>query len=298
MGDIADPSSYGLLGSIPDLADGRSLDLRVPTRLPREISSGVFWLGACSVREVGGSVIHSGNSAYLIVGGTRSLLVDTGYVQNFQELSKQVDQCLAGRRLDYIMPTHPELPHSGSLGLFLERYPDSVAIGDMRDYHLYYPDVVHRLNDIPLEEAIDLGGAYSFRTVEPILKDLPNTRWGCERSQRVLFVADGFAHIHRPELFGDVADIHLPGECGRLSAEGDEFPTVSQIQHYTSFAFYWSRYRDDSEDLFSRFEELVRRYDALILAPSHGNPILDLKRVISSAREGHKQAYLVAQKRG
>ena len=34
------------------------------------------------------------------------------------------------------------------------------------------------------------------------------------------------------------------GECTRLSAEGDEFPTVSQIQHCASLLFYWSRYRE------------------------------------------------------
>lgn len=295
MSGISDPSSYGLMGAIPSLVDGRSLDLQTPPGLPREIAPGVFWLGVCSVRASPSGVIHSGNSTYLVVGSAKSVLIDTGYIQTFPEMSRQVDACLNGRSLDFIMPTHPELPHSGSLGLFLERYDNATAIGDVRDYGLYYPEHADRFKEVPIGETINLGGGYVFHMMEALLKDLPNTRWGYERSVRVLFVADGFAYLHHPDVAQEAPDTHLPSECGRVSAPGDGFPTVDQIQHYTSFAFYWARYRDDADELFARVEALLDEYNVALLAPSHGNPILDLKRVIEATRLGHKRAYLASQ---
>jgi hypothetical protein len=127
--------------------------------------------------------------------------------------------------------------------------------------------------------------------VEPILKDLPNTRWGYEESQRVMFVADGFAYVHHPELSGDAVGLHLPAECGRISAKGDDFPTVDQVKFFTAAAFYWSRFRDDSDELFSRFEALLSRYATSILAPAHGNVVSDLTRVVPVTKEAHKRAF-------
>src|ERR1700722_736755 len=90
-------------------------------RLPRQIIPGLFWLGGCSNsagwpgRE-NAPAIHEPISVYLVVGRDRTLLVDTGHFAHWYAIEPQLEQVLAGRSLDYILPTHPELPHTGNLG--------------------------------------------------------------------------------------------------------------------------------------------------------------------------------------
>lgn len=265
-------------------------ELRIPSTLPREIAPGVHWFGHCSVKEAGGREFHGHQSCYLIVGRDASLLFDTGPPQGWEELSRNLDRWLVGRTLDFVVPSHPEVPHSGNLGNLLRKYPAAIAFGDMKDYHLYHPEVADRLYDRPTGYETDLGGGYRFRLVEAIIKDLPNTQWGYEASQQVLFIADGCSYIHYPEIAEGVP-LHLPSECGKLTGELDNFPDVDKVLHYCAKALYWTGFRDDSEEVFERFAELMRQYPASILAPTHGNVISDVERVLPIVKEAHRRAF-------
>lgn len=270
-------------------------DTVVPPTFPYEVAPRIWWLGNCLVAHPPTGEVHTGVWAHLVIGEEKVLLFDTGLPQGWRKFSAQLDAVLGDRQIDYVMPSHPEFPHSGNLPALLDKYPGATAVGDMRDYHLHYPEHADRLHTKREGDEIDLGGGYRIRVVEAVLRDMPNTLWAYEVSQRVLFVADGFAYLHRPEgslADGDVdVDTHSPGDCGRISGVGDSFPSLADILHYCSMAFYWSRFRNDSDINFDRLQALLESNPTSILAPSHGNVTLDLDRVVSLARAAHRQAY-------
>lgn len=259
--------------------------------LPREIADGIHWIGNCQPwTGIDGGVVHGHYSSFLIVGTTRTVLVDTGPPASWPTLRAALDACLGGRSLDFVVPTHPEIPHCGNLERLLCAYPQAVAVGDVRDYHLFYPSIADRLRPLEIGEQLDLGGGYRYEAVDAVVKDLPSSQWGYEASRRVLFVADGLSWMHEPDATEHDQPIHRPGECGRIGTGREGFPRLEDVVVFSQFAFYWTRYRADAEALYDRFEALLREYPAAVIAPAHGNVMVDAD-VVEVLRAAHDTVF-------
>lgn len=76
---------------------------------------------------------------------------------------------------------------------------------DVRDLHPSFPGHEDRLRRLPIGESIDLGGM-EFVCLEPVIFDLPSTRWGFDTGSRMLFPGDGFAYSR----------YHEDGHCGQV----------------------------------------------------------------------------------
>src|SRR5262249_27266168 len=142
-----------------------------------------------------------------------------GLPSGWPTLKAQADQVLQGRPLDWLFISHPEIPHSGNVRNLLEAYPTAQVIGDVRDYHLYWPDIVDRIGMPGPGDVVDLGGGYRFEVLPAAMKDLPNTLWGYEHSRQVLFPVDGFMLTHHALSADAETAVHLPGECALTTAE-------------------------------------------------------------------------------
>lgn len=258
--------------------------------LPRVVADGVTWIGACLPFEVDGRLVHGHNSAYLIRGATKSLMVDTGGPSSWTAISAVLDEALDGGDLDYLFATHPELPHTGNIPRLVEKYPSIQVVGDTRDYHLFYPQVESNLRAMVAGDTIDLGGGYEFRIVTAMIRDLPNTLWGYAPRAKTLFTADGFCYMHRPELDDD-EPAHLPGECALTTGELSRPVSVTNAAFFTGSALYFSRFVDDAEERYAQVADFAESIGAEIVAPTHGNVITDLSAVLPIIRAGHKQAY-------
>ncbi len=259
---------------------------------PREIAPGIHWLGACSENTLRGEVVHVHLGQYLVIGDDKTLLIDTGMPNFWPTVSAQLDQALAGRTLDYLMPTHPEVPHVSALPYILRKYPACRLIGDSRDYQLYFPShfptMIHRS---PGDE-IDLGGK-TLVFLQALMKDLPNTLWAYEKSTQVLFVCDGFAFMHagaemaEPEEEADAT--HRPGECALFTSEMAADVDVNRASFILQRALYWSRYVD-ADVLFRRIDRMIEQYPARLIAPAHGNVIDNPAAVFPTIRKAHEEA--------
>lgn len=261
-------------------------------QLPREIASGVWWVGGCLESAAFAEPVHFHVSAYLIVGDDRALLYDTAPPAMWPELERDLDRILGSRKLDYVVPSHPEIPHAGNLGKLLDKYPDAVATGDLRDYHLYFPDHAHRMQTVPHDTTIDLGGGYRFTMLDAIIEDLPNTVWGYEHKQQVLFPVDalGYGHLPQAAEFPD-EPTHRAGECALFSSELNQPPVLELATYLTQSSLFWSRYVEITPYL-KRFEELLVKYPAKFIAPAHGSVIDDLDVVMPVMREAHRKAFI------
>ena len=247
--------------------------------LPYELKPGVYWLGICTKGMYNGRPAHGENHQYLIVGTDKTLLLDTGFPRMWPELSAQLDSILGDRPLDYIFPSHQELPHSAALIPLIAKYPQAAVVGDIRDYHLYDPSLEGHLTQMAAGSEIDLGGGYRFEFLEPVMKDLATTLWGYEASQRVLFVVDAFQVPHPdPDLAGTDEVLHPPGQCNMFFEElpGIDVELAAQIFR---LVFFEARHVDPAVT-FGRFERLLETHPADVIASTHGFPIRDPKKAL------------------
>jgi glyoxylase-like metal-dependent hydrolase (beta-lactamase superfamily II) len=265
----------------------------IPT-LPRRLAPGITWLGGCHKTAVYGEEMHVHHSNYLIQG-QRSLLIDTGFPSTWPQVDAHLTELLDARPLDFVFPTHSEIPHSGNLNKLLAGHPETTVIGDLRDFHLYFPEHVGRMRQVGIGDEIDLGAGYRVVFLEAVFRDLPNTLWAYERSQRMMFVADGFAYSHRPSRDtgrdGEVDDYyHAPDECALTS---EELPPVQvgQMSFIVRAALNWSRYVD-VKPLFATVADLLEnQYPTRIVGPAHGNVIVNLEKLMPVVRQAYTEVY-------
>jgi hypothetical protein len=266
-------------------------------RLPRELAEGVWWIGGCLESAAFETPVHFHTNAYLILGTEKTLLYDTAPPSLWPDLDRDLDRLLGSRSLDYVIPSHPEIPHAGNLDRVLNKYSKAIAIGDMRDYHLYYPDHADRMQMVAHETTLNLGGGYRFTLLDAIIEDLPTTVWGYEHKQQLLLSGDALGYGHHPQALNlsdeELADepLHRAGECALLSSELHSPPDLHLATYLMHASLYWSRYVDITPYL-ERLEALMQRYPPRFIGPAHGSVIDDLDVVMPVLREAHKKAFV------
>lgn len=263
----------------------------VPLRT-REIAPGIHRLSTCSGIPGSEGKLHLGGAAYLIQGGDASLLVDVGSPGFERRIEVVLEDMLGPRGLDWIFPTHLEYAHAGGLEWMAARYPNARIIADAHDYQLYFPQLVPRLTHASVGSRLDLGGGYRLVFVKALLRDLTTTLWAYEESQRVLFVADGFAFLHHPEAVASGEPLHLPEECTRFFSEIAQPPTPTETGYLNRAAFWWTHHRQ-AEPFIAAIHEQLRRYPTRLIAPAHGLVIDDAEAFIPIMHEGSDMAYAI-----
>jgi flavorubredoxin len=245
--------------------------------LPRELAPGIHWLSDCIKFDYNGKPVHAYSSAYLVAGKDASLLVDTGHPKDWAEICRQLDVCHAKGvpTVKYIVPTHSEVPHAANLSLLLERYPDAMAYGDMRDYHLIFPEIVDRLVEMKAGDEIDLGTT-KFLFLEAVVKDLVTSLWGYSTTQKCVFPGDGFAYMHH----------HHNGECGMVAEECPDLPFEEFTALFAEHALYWTRFTDMSRVIARLDATLSIDYPVELIAPGHGNPVTNPSVTFPRVKDG------------
>lgn len=221
----------------------------------REICPGVHWMGGAFLllNQTPPARLHM--SAFLVIGSTGTMLIDTGHPKDRQTITAAIRDRLAGRMLDYIMPTHQEYPHAGNLEHLLTEFPESTAIGDTRDYHLYMPQHAGRMLHGQPGNRFDLGDRVVTLLPAPI-HDLPATIWAWDDRNGIMFVSDGFSFTHQ-EGFGTALSTEMPE------------PSRKDAGYVNEKALYWPKFAE-ADSVVQEVEALLRRFPSHIIAPSHG----------------------------
>jgi flavorubredoxin len=241
---------------------------------PREITPGIFWFTTCLEIRDAGNVVHNHNSCFLVMGSDRTALIDTGMPFGWEDLYEQFKSVLGGRRIDYLFPTHPESPHMGNTGPLLEAFPESLLIGDLRNYHLYYPGFEHRFRTVACGDVIDLGER-SLKIVPAVIHDLPNTLWAYDTKDQVLFVGDGYPYTHD----------HKQGECALTSEELLDDVRVEDTLSVLEGALNWTRDVDPNITI-AALDKLLAELPVKTIAPTHGGVITNPQHITNIFKAG------------
>jgi flavorubredoxin len=245
--------------------------------LPRVVLPDLAWVGGCSagaggyLRPTTGpapapgqrrAIGHEPCVAHLILGSEKTLLLDSGHYAHWWSLDGQLDAMLRGRPLDYVFLSHQEIPHTGNMGRLLGKYPKCVALGDVRDYHLFHPEVeLDRIRMMKHEERVSLGDR-DVVFLDAIWKDLSGTMWAYDTKLKLFFGADLFGFIHTDE----------DNVCGTLFHEmsEDDFQRLSD-RHAMPF---FGRNDRDQQIRVQAFRNLLKKYPIEVITSGHVGPIM------------------------
>lgn len=228
--------------------------------LPRLINPDFLWVGGCLDIDYKGEAVHSHFGAFVVRGTSKTLMIDTGHPFHRPQIEPALDAFLGGRPLDYILPTHPELPHCGLLPTWVRKYPDLKVVGEVGDYPLLYPELGDRFHQVELGGSIDLGGR-RIVVVPSIWGDMANTRWAFDTRDSILFVSDAYAAIH----------YHRPGEC-RLMTSEQPLPDIDLVRMLSKLTLQWSAFFDITRT-FRQIDTLLDTLKPKMIAPAHGTVI-------------------------
>ncbi len=252
---------------------------KLPT-LPREIAPNTFWFGCCLEVHQPTKIVHNHNASYLLIGADATVLVDTGMPYGWLKLKDELLQVLNGRPLDYIFPTHPEAPHMGNIGPLMEIFPDMKIAGDLRNYHLYYPGWEDKFITMRAGDSLDLGGR-RLMALHAVIHDIPNTLWGYEPDQQILFVSDAYPYTHDHEV----------GECALTSEELPYKVKPEDTSTVIGFALSWARHVD-ADKVIVPLRKLLRDYPVRLIAPAHGGVITNPDELTDVFEQGLRKVRL------
>ena len=221
-------------------------------------------------------------SAFLI-RDEKSLLIDTAAPRQQANMIRAVEFCLGDQALDYIWISHVELPHAGNAPALQRRYPGAriVAVDEGEHYMLHGLAEAHLVSP---GQVIELG-RHSLETVEALFVDHGLSMWAYERRSGMLFTADWAHNLHEPAR----------GECfmflDEMEAGGYSRAThLDDVKVNAWYQFPWLRWTNPDE-IAQAVEQLFKRYEVKILAPSHGSVIRqDVGQYIEILKEGMRQA--------
>jgi flavorubredoxin len=237
--------------------------------MTREITPGIHWIYEAGPDRTdswdladrdpawyeAGREAYVPQCAYLVDGGEQTLLFDTLSPASTDEILAAIDDLVGDRGLDYLVVSHPDVPHAGNTLAILETHPEAtlVAPGYGNDHELYHLDEGIHVTE---GDELDLGD----RTVafhEATFLDAPVSVWMTERETGTLFPVDwmGFIHLDEERLtFVDELD-------GPFDA--------SRLVEFHGRVLFWYQYVD-VETTTAEIDALVEKFDPEIVAPAHG----------------------------
>ena len=239
--------------------------------MAREIAPGIHWIQECGPDRSGfldkesppdwyerGRNVHIPQNVYLF-NGKESLIFDTLSPASTEHLLEEVTDVLNGDDLDYVVVSHPDLPHAGNTMALLRQYPDATLVApDYGSGHeLYHLDEAMHVDE---DNTIDIGG-YIFDFHEAYILDAPIHIWMTERNRNWLMPVDWFGFPHQDS------------ECMKCVHELDHDITVQRLVEFHGRVLFWYQYVD-VDKMADLHQFLMRDFDPDGILPGHGLPIL------------------------
>lgn len=189
-------------------------------------------------------------NSYLILD-EKTALMDTVDARGMEEWEKNLQTALDGRKLDFLVISHLEPDHAGSIGRLLELYPDVVIVGNAKTFQMLpqFFDVVLDDRSIEVREGDTLSlGSHTLNFYMAPMVHWPEVMVTYESSEKILFSADGF------------------GKFGAMDAEDDEGWACEARRYYFNIV---GRYGTSVQALLKKAAAL----DIAMICPLHG-PVL------------------------
>lgn len=189
-------------------------------------------------------------NSYLILD-EKTALMDTVDARGMKEWEQNLQTALGGRKLDYLVISHLEPDHAGSIGRLMELYPDVVIVGNAKTFNMlpqfFNISLEGRSQVVKEGDSLSLGSHTLSFYMAPMVH-WPEVMVTYESSEKILFSADGF------------------GKFGAMDAEDDEGWACEARRYYFNIV---GRYGTSVQSLLKKAAGL----DIAMICPLHG-PVL------------------------
>lgn len=229
-------------------------------------------------------------------------VMDTADPRVTDEWLGNLEKELAGRTPDYLVVHHMEPDHSGSIKTFLEKYPDTTVVGNVKTFTMMgqFMDSAlfeNRKHVVAEGDTLELG-KHTLTFVMAPMVHWPEVMVSYESSEKVLFSADGFGKFGALDVDEPWIDearryyLNIVGKYGASvqgllkKASALDIQTICPLHgpiltenlgYYIDLYDTWSSYKPEEEGVF------------IAVASIHGNTkkaALKLQEKLEKA--GHK----------
>lgn len=190
-------------------------------------------------------------NSYLILD-EKAAVMDTVDQRGAEEWEKKLVDALAGRKPDYLVVSHLEPDHAGSIGRMLELYPDITLVGNAKTFAMLpqFFEMGPDVKTLAVKEGDTLSlGSHTLSFFMAPMVHWPEVMVTYESSEKILFSADGF------------------GKFGAMGAEDDEGWACEARRYYFNIV---GKYGAPVQALLKKAATL----DIQTICPLHG-PILN-----------------------
>ena len=191
-------------------------------------------------------------NSYLILD-EKVALMDTVDARGVEQWEKNLLAALDGRKVDYLIVSHLEPDHAGSIGRLVELFPEVTLVGNAKTFNM----LPQFFDELPVDEdhkiTVAEGESLSLGTHTLNFYMAPMVHWpevmvSYESTEKILFSADGF------------------GKFGALDAEDEEGWACEARRYYFNIV---GKYGAPVQALLKKAANL----DIQMICPLHG-PIL------------------------
>ena len=150
--------------------------------------------------------------------------VDDGFTS---EWLNNLEKELNGKKPDYLIIHHMECDHSGSLQTFLDKYPETILVGNNQTFNFFnnFFDINKEYERLIVKEGdiLDLGKHKLHFIMAPMIH-WPEVMMSYEENEKVLFSADAFGKfgandVVDPEGWDCEARRYYFGICGKYGSQ-------------------------------------------------------------------------------
>ncbi|SDB12827.1 FprA family A-type flavoprotein [Eubacterium oxidoreducens] len=189
-------------------------------------------------------------NSYLIMD-EKVALMDTVDARGMDAWEENLKRELNGRKIDYLVISHMEPDHSGSLARVLELYPDVILVGNAKTFQLaenFFGDVIKSAQKLTVGEGETLNlGVHKLHFYLAPMVHWPEVMVAYESSEKILFSADAF------------------GKFGALSKEEDDWACEARRYYFNIVG----KYGQQVQKLLAKLSDV----QVSTICPLHG-PIL------------------------
>ena len=145
-------------------------------------------------------------NSYLIMDD-KTAIMDTVDARKTAEWEKKLLETLDGRNPDYLVVSHMEPDHAGSLARAIELFPDVTVVGNAKTFVFmtqFIGEAVEKLHKLVVKEGDELSlGKHVLTFYMAPMVHWPEVMVTYDKTDKVLFSADGFGKFGALELTED-----------------------------------------------------------------------------------------------
>ena len=220
-------------------------------------------------------------NSYLIFD-EKVALMDTVDARGMEQWEKNLLAALDGRKVDYLIVSHLEPDHAGSIGRLVELFPEVPLVGNAKTFQM-----LPQFFDLPLEghtltvkegDTLSLG-SHTLTFVMAPMVHWPEVMVTYESSEKILFSADGFGKFGALSLtenedwacearryyFNIVGKYGIPVQTLLKKAAGLDIATICPLHgpiltenlgYYLDLYNTWSSYEPESKGILIAYASI------------------------------------------